>query len=225
GVETEPLNYRRLSQATAFSLIEVQHCVQETILMFHHLLRNKEHVSFAFKNIGILTYEDEFLCTRFYFSCITALGNEAHLIVLLQSGFWQQYSAGYSPETIAQGIRVLPRGLGSLPDFHLFMENEEVDDVPEQSAGVVPVAISKGQRALCGFGSGLLHWQVGGRDTTAHIQTNSESKKERSVAESHQSAREGEPPPSDISSAMLEDEPHQKDKTEHCPISDWQDSL
>ncbi|OXB52372.1 UNVERIFIED_CONTAM: hypothetical protein H355_012517 [Colinus virginianus] len=85
GVEIEPLNYRRLSQATAFSLIEVQHCVQETIHMFHLLLRNKEHVSFAFKNIGILTYEDEFLCTRFYFSCITALGNEAHLIVLLQT--------------------------------------------------------------------------------------------------------------------------------------------
>ncbi|OXB70270.1 UNVERIFIED_CONTAM: hypothetical protein H355_013967, partial [Colinus virginianus] len=85
GVEIEPLNYRQLSQATAFSLIKVQHCVQKSILMFHHLLRNKEHVSFAFKNIGVLTYEDEFLCTSFYFSCITVLGNEAYLIVLLQS--------------------------------------------------------------------------------------------------------------------------------------------
>ncbi|NXJ12900.1 CCD81 protein, partial [Odontophorus gujanensis] len=85
GVEIEPLNYRQLSQATGISLIEVQRCVQETILMFHHLLRDKEDVSFAFKNIGVLTYEDEFLCTRFYFSCITELGNEAHLIVLLQT--------------------------------------------------------------------------------------------------------------------------------------------
>ncbi|XP_075378329.1 AT-rich interactive domain-containing protein 1A isoform X3 [Mycteria americana] len=66
------------------------------------------------------------------------------------------------------------------------------------------------------FESGLLHWRIGGGDTTEHIQTHFESKTElplthkrascnsvlrkRSAAESNPSTREGETPPSDSSS-------------------------
>nr|XP_009914285.1 PREDICTED: AT-rich interactive domain-containing protein 1A [Haliaeetus albicilla] len=66
------------------------------------------------------------------------------------------------------------------------------------------------------FESGLLHWRIGGGDTTEHIQTHFESKTElplthkrascnsvlrkRSAAESNLSTREGETPPSDSSS-------------------------
>lgn len=65
------------------------------------------------------------------------------------------------------------------------------------------------------FESGLLHWRIGGGDTTEHIQTHFESKTElllthkrascnsvsrkRSAAESNLSTREGETPPSDSS--------------------------
>ncbi|NWQ83251.1 ARI1A protein, partial [Columbina picui] len=66
------------------------------------------------------------------------------------------------------------------------------------------------------FDSGLLHWRIGGGDTTEHIQTHFESKTElplthkrapcaagarkRSAAEISPSTREGENPPSDSSS-------------------------
>ena len=77
-VKIERLNYRRLSRV-------VQRCVQETVLLYCHLLRNKAHVSFAFKNIGVLTYEDDFLCMRFLSSCITTLESNASLTALLHT--------------------------------------------------------------------------------------------------------------------------------------------
>lgn len=77
-VKIERLNYRRLSRV-------VQRCVQETVLLYCHLLRNKAHVSFAFKNIGVMTYEDDFLCMRFLSSCITTLESNASLTALLHS--------------------------------------------------------------------------------------------------------------------------------------------
>ena len=77
-VKIERLNYRRLSRV-------VQRCVQETVLLYCHLLRNKAHVSFAFKNIGVMTYEDDFLCMKFFSSCITMLESNASLTALLHS--------------------------------------------------------------------------------------------------------------------------------------------
>lgn len=77
-VKIERLNYRRLSRV-------VQRCVQETVLLYCHLLRNKAHVSFAFKNIGVMTYEDDFLCMRFLSSCITTLESNASLTALLHT--------------------------------------------------------------------------------------------------------------------------------------------
>ena len=77
-VKIERLNYRRLSRV-------VQRCVQETVLLYCHLLRNKAHVSFAFKNIGVMTYEDDFLCMKFFSSCITTLESNASLTALLHT--------------------------------------------------------------------------------------------------------------------------------------------
>ncbi|XP_046760742.1 coiled-coil domain-containing protein 81-like [Gallus gallus] len=89
-VKIERLNYRQLSRATGISLHVVQRCVRETVLLYCHLLRNKAHVSFAFKNIGVMTYEDDFLCMRFL-------------------EFGPARSADFGSETTAHGIQVLPR--------------------------------------------------------------------------------------------------------------------
>ena len=45
------------------------------------------------------------------------------------------------------------------------------------------------------------------------------------MADSKRNAREGEAPPSDSSSTILEDEPRSTDETPLCLIHDWQDSL
>lgn len=84
-VKIEPLNYRQLSRASAVPLHEVQRCVQETVLLYCHLLKNKAHVLFAFKNIGVMTCEDDFLCMRFLHSCIATLESNASVIALLHS--------------------------------------------------------------------------------------------------------------------------------------------
>lgn len=82
-----------------------------------------------------------------------------------------------------------------------------------------------GKRALCGLESGRLLWQMGGGNTTEHIQTHFESKMESSAAESSGNDWEGQAPPSDSSSAILEDEPRRRDETPLCLTHDWQDSL
>nr|XP_038027864.1 coiled-coil domain-containing protein 81-like [Anas platyrhynchos] len=69
-VEVEQLNYLQLAQATSFPLYVVQECVQETIILYCCLLKNKEHVPFAFRDIGVLTCEDDFLCMKFYPDCV-----------------------------------------------------------------------------------------------------------------------------------------------------------
>ncbi|XP_066840437.1 uncharacterized protein [Anser cygnoides] len=70
GVKIEPLNCVQLSRATSFPLHVVKNCVQETILLYCFLLRSKEHVPFAFRDIGVLTCEDGFPCMKFYLDCV-----------------------------------------------------------------------------------------------------------------------------------------------------------
>uniref|UniRef100_A0A8C9FFW6 CCDC81 HU domain-containing protein n=1 Tax=Pavo cristatus TaxID=9049 RepID=A0A8C9FFW6_PAVCR len=108
-VKMEPLNYWRLSQATAIPLHVVQSCVQETILLYGLLLNNKVHVPFAFNGIGVLTCEDNLLCMRFYHSCVTMLEGTASLLALLRSRIWPEHPADFSLETTAHGIQMFPR--------------------------------------------------------------------------------------------------------------------
>lgn len=104
------------------------------------------------------------------------------------------------------------------------------------------------------FDSGLIHWSVGGGDTTEHIQTHFESRtellKQRSVAtaDPRKKTQSGEVPKENPdkspaagvnseehkedgksnrrnAAAVLEDEPHSKDETPLGTLSDWQDSL
>ncbi|XP_021239669.1 coiled-coil domain-containing protein 81-like [Numida meleagris] len=84
-VKIEPLNYRQLARATAFPLHVVQLCVQETILLYCHFLKNKVHISFAFKHLRVLTCKDDFLCMRFYYNCIAMLESNARPIAALHS--------------------------------------------------------------------------------------------------------------------------------------------
>uniref|UniRef100_A0A673FUU4 AT-rich interactive domain-containing protein 1A-like n=1 Tax=Sinocyclocheilus rhinocerous TaxID=307959 RepID=A0A673FUU4_9TELE len=95
------------------------------------------------------------------------------------------------------------------------------------------------------FDSGLLHWSIGGGDTTEHIQTHFESKMDllhhrkrlpsstEKVTNGISDLRDDRPadsPPSPSlqgqrSIAVLEDEPHSKDEAPLVTPLDWQDSL
>jgi len=88
AVEVEQLNYLQLAQATSFPLYMVQECVQETIVLYCCLLKNKEHVPFAFRDIGVLTCEDDFLCMKFYPDCVKRLESAEDLIAMLHSVSW-----------------------------------------------------------------------------------------------------------------------------------------
>ncbi|XP_040399082.1 coiled-coil domain-containing protein 81-like [Cygnus olor] len=112
GVKIEPLNYVQLSQATSFPLHVVKNCVQETILLYCFLLRSKEHVPFGFRDIGVLTCEDGFLCMKFYLDCVKRLESTAGLVALLHSRMWPAHLTAFSGETTARGIQMFPR-------FHL----------------------------------------------------------------------------------------------------------
>eukprot|EP00075_Anas_platyrhynchos_P014154 XP_027303407.1 uncharacterized protein LOC113840862 isoform X2 [Anas platyrhynchos] len=111
-VEVEQLNYLQLAQATSFPLYVVQECVQETIILYCCLLKNKEHVPFAFRDIGVLTCEDDFLCMKFYPDCVKRLESSEDLIAMLHSRMWPAHPTALSGETTARAIQMFPR-------FHL----------------------------------------------------------------------------------------------------------
>ncbi|KFW01364.1 Coiled-coil domain-containing protein 81, partial [Eurypyga helias] len=84
-VKIKPLNCKWLSRATSFPLHVVEDCVQETILLYSFQLRIRQHLSFAFKDIGVLSCKDNVLCMRFYYDCITRLESQASHIALLHT--------------------------------------------------------------------------------------------------------------------------------------------
>lgn len=84
-VKIEPLNYRQLSRASGVPLHMVPRCVRESVLLYCHLLRNKEPVSFVFKNIGVMTCQDDFLLMRFFCSCIAELESNATVLTLFHT--------------------------------------------------------------------------------------------------------------------------------------------
>lgn len=87
-IKVKQLNYLQLAQATSLPLYMVQECVKETIVLYCCLLRNKEHVPFAFRDIGVLTCEDDFLCMKFYPDCVKRLESAADLFAVLHSVSW-----------------------------------------------------------------------------------------------------------------------------------------
>ncbi|NWZ60828.1 CCD81 protein, partial [Haliaeetus albicilla] len=85
NVKIKPLNYKRLSQATSFPQHVVKDCMQETILLYSSQLKNGQRLSFAFKDIGVLSCKDDLLCMRFYSDCVTGLERKASRIALLHT--------------------------------------------------------------------------------------------------------------------------------------------
>ena len=85
NVKIEPLNYKRLSRATSFPRHVVEDCVRETVLLYAFQLRNGQHLAFAFKDIGVLSCEDDVLCMRFDYDCVTGLESKASRIALLHT--------------------------------------------------------------------------------------------------------------------------------------------
>ncbi|XP_049682985.1 coiled-coil domain-containing protein 81-like [Accipiter gentilis] len=85
NVKIKPLNYKRLSRATSFPQHVVKDCVQETILLYSSQLKNGQRLSFTFKDIGVLSCNDDLLCMRFYSDCVTGLERKASRIALLHS--------------------------------------------------------------------------------------------------------------------------------------------
>ncbi|NXT83873.1 CCD81 protein, partial [Zapornia atra] len=81
----KPLNYKWLSRATSLPRRVVEDCVRETILLYSSHLKNRQHLSFVFKDIGVLTCKDDVLCMRFYLDCVTGLESKASHIALLRT--------------------------------------------------------------------------------------------------------------------------------------------
>ncbi|XP_031464929.1 coiled-coil domain-containing protein 81-like [Phasianus colchicus] len=126
-VKIESLNYQQLSRASGVPLNVVLRCVRESVLLYCQLLRNREPVSFVFKNIGVVTCQDDFLLMRFFCSCIATLESNATVLSLLCTRFWTEDSADFGPETTAHGIRVFPR-------FQLTVEKSRAEVAAEKKA-------------------------------------------------------------------------------------------
>ncbi|NXV80853.1 CCD81 protein, partial [Atlantisia rogersi] len=81
----KPLNYKWLSRATLLPRRVVEDCVRETILLYSSHLKKGEHLSFVFKDIGVLSCKDDVLCMRFFHECVTGLESKASHIALLRT--------------------------------------------------------------------------------------------------------------------------------------------
>ncbi|KFP88979.1 Coiled-coil domain-containing protein 81, partial [Acanthisitta chloris] len=78
-----PLGYWCLSQTTSLPPDVVRGCVEETILLYSFQLRDRQHLAFAFRDIGILSCQDNVLCMQFHQSCIAALESQDTWVALL----------------------------------------------------------------------------------------------------------------------------------------------
>ncbi|XP_049683096.1 uncharacterized protein LOC126049964 isoform X1 [Accipiter gentilis] len=108
NVKIKPLNYKRLSRATSFPQHVVKDCVQETILLYSSQLKNGQRLSFAFKDIGVLSCNDDLLCMRFYSDCVTGLERKASRIALLHTRLWMPGAAVSGGATAAQEMQAAP---------------------------------------------------------------------------------------------------------------------
>ncbi|XP_064374613.1 uncharacterized protein LOC135329614 [Dromaius novaehollandiae] len=79
NVKIKPLKYRQLSLATSFSRRVVEDCVQETIRLFSAHVRNKEKVAFAFRDVGVLTCQEDKVHMSFYARCTRWLADPCSL--------------------------------------------------------------------------------------------------------------------------------------------------
>ncbi|XP_065507697.1 coiled-coil domain-containing protein 81-like [Caloenas nicobarica] len=107
-VKINPLNYKWLSRATSLPPHVVEDCVQETVLLYSFQLRNRQHLAFSFKDIGVLSCKDDVLCMRFYYDCVTGLENKASRIALLHTRLWMPAAAVCTGATTAQGMQAAP---------------------------------------------------------------------------------------------------------------------
>ncbi|NWV51930.1 CCD81 protein, partial [Daphoenositta chrysoptera] len=82
-VEIMPLDYWWLSQTNSLPPDMVRGCVEETILLYSFQLRTKQRPAFTFKNIGILSCQDNVLCMQFHSSCIAGLESRDIWVALL----------------------------------------------------------------------------------------------------------------------------------------------
>ncbi|NXP08312.1 CCD81 protein, partial [Thinocorus orbignyianus] len=81
----KPLNYQWLSKTTSLPRHILKDCIQETILLYSLQLKNRQHLSFTFKDIGVLSCQNDILCMRFYYDCVTGLESKASRIALLHT--------------------------------------------------------------------------------------------------------------------------------------------
>ncbi|XP_063177884.1 coiled-coil domain-containing protein 81-like [Chroicocephalus ridibundus] len=107
-VEIKPLNYRWLSRATSFPRHMVEDCVRDTILLYSCQLRNGQHLSFTFKDIGVLSCQDGVLCMRFYYDCVTGLESKASRMALLRTRLWVPCAAVSGGAATARGMQAAP---------------------------------------------------------------------------------------------------------------------
>ncbi|XP_048784059.1 coiled-coil domain-containing protein 81-like [Lagopus muta] len=128
-VKIEPLNYQQLSRASGVPLHLVLRCVRESVLLYCHLLRNKTPVPFVFQNLGVMTCQDNFLCMKFFCSCVEMLESNAPVLALIHTRLWMEDPADFGPETAARGIRVFPK-------FQLTVEKSRAEAAADKKSAI-----------------------------------------------------------------------------------------
>ncbi|NWS19322.1 CCD81 protein, partial [Pachyramphus minor] len=82
-IEITPLDYWWLSQTTSLPPDILRDCVEETVLLYSFQLRDRQHPTFAFGDIGVLSCQDNVLCMRFHRSCVEKLESWDTWVALL----------------------------------------------------------------------------------------------------------------------------------------------
>ncbi|XP_053940279.1 coiled-coil domain-containing protein 81-like [Cuculus canorus] len=138
-VKIKLLDYRWLSRATSFPMSILEGCVQETILLYYFQLRNRQHIDFSFRDIGILCCEGDGLCMRFYADCVSRLENKARHIALLHTSLWMPGAAVSNGATTTRGMRAAPDRV--FPRFQII--------VTSRSGATAPKKLLKKRERFC----------------------------------------------------------------------------
>ncbi|XP_063178387.1 uncharacterized protein LOC134509713 isoform X2 [Chroicocephalus ridibundus] len=86
----------------------VEDCMRDTILLYSFQLRKKQHLSFAFKDIGVLSCQDGVLCMRFYYDYVTGLESKASRMALLHTRLWVRCAVVSGGAATTWGMQAAP---------------------------------------------------------------------------------------------------------------------
>ncbi|POI28639.1 hypothetical protein CIB84_007613 [Bambusicola thoracicus] len=200
--EVEPLKCAEVAAAASVSWQTGEACIYGTTSLISHCLMKGENIAFVLKDIGVLLIDGTRVQMKYYRDFLKRICGEEDLKRALSKVTWLKdmvvsRAAVLASLTFSGRVIVFPKFQQEIVPKPPPRKPREASKSPchlwtraRKLPGLLEVLVEYFQHCLLeisgilkeyevgdpgqrGLESSILHWQIGGRDTTEHIQTHS----------------------------------------------------